>query len=74
LIFNVAALVYDPTGWDTVPLNVNFNPQRLLDWSDPQWLSVLASLASPTAPVLVGALLSALILAILLRLELTHPA
>jgi len=74
LIFNAAALVYDPNGWDTVPLNVNFNPERLLDWSDPQWLSVLGQLASPTAPVLVGALLSALIVAILLRLELTHPA
>jgi hypothetical protein len=74
LIFNAAALVYDPTGWDTVPLNVNFNPQRLLDWSDPQWLSVLISLASPTTPVLVGGILSALILAILLRLELTHPS
>lgn len=74
LIFNAAALVYDPTGWDTVPLNVNFNPERLLDWSDPQWLSVLGQLASPTAPVLVGALLSALILAVLMRLELSRPS
>lgn len=74
LIFNAAALVYDPTGWDTVPLNVNFDPDRLLDWSDPQWLSVLGSLASPTAPVFVGALLSALILAVLLRLELSRPS
>lgn len=74
LIFNAAAFVYDPTGWDTVPLNVNFNPDRLLDWSDPQWLSVLGQLASPTAPVLVGAILSALIVAVLLRLELSRPS
>lgn len=73
LIFNAAALVYDPIGWDTVPLNVNFHPERLLDWSDPQWLSVLGSLASPTAPVLVGALLSVLIVVLLLRLELSRP-
>ncbi|MGH2378020.1 MAG: hypothetical protein ACRDGT_06045, partial [Candidatus Limnocylindria bacterium] len=73
LLFNAAALVYDPLGWDTVPLNVNFNPERLLDWSDPQWLSVLGSLASANVTVLVAALLSGLILAVLLRLELTRP-
>lgn len=74
LIFNAAALVYDPTAWDTVPLNVNFNPERLLDWSDPQWLFVLGQLASPTPAVIVGALLSALIVAILLRLEMSRPS
>ncbi|MGH2379473.1 MAG: hypothetical protein ACRDGT_13515 [Candidatus Limnocylindria bacterium] len=74
LLFNAAALAYDPLGWDTVPLNVNFNPERLLDWSDPQWLSVLGSLASANVTVLVAGLLSALILAVLLHLELSRPA
>jgi len=73
LIFNAAAFVYDPAGWDTVPINVNFHPERLLDWSDPQWLSVLVSLGSADLRVIVAALLSALILAVLLRLELTRP-
>lgn len=72
LLFNVAALVYDPSAWDTVPLNVNFHPERLFDWSDPQWVSVLASLASADARVLIAALLSAVVLALLLRLELAH--
>lgn len=72
LLFNAAALVYDPNAWDTLPLNVNFHPERLLDWSDPQWVSILASLASPDARVLAAAALSALILALLLRLELAR--
>ncbi|MBI2323877.1 MAG: hypothetical protein HYU87_02785 [Chloroflexi bacterium] len=70
LLFNVAALVYDPNGWDTVPVNVNFDPSKLFLWSDPQWLNVLASLGSADARVLAGALLSALLLGLLLRLEL----
>lgn len=74
LLFNAAALVYDPVDWDTVPLNVNFHPERLLDWSDPQWLSVLRDLATPDVTVLVAAGLSALIVALLLRLELMQPA
>ncbi len=70
LLFNAAALVYDPNGWDTVPTNVNFDPSRLFSWSDPQWLNVLSSLGSADARVLAAALLSALVLALLLRLEL----
>ncbi|MBU6422532.1 MAG: hypothetical protein KGJ98_03925 [Chloroflexota bacterium] len=70
LLFNAAALVYDPNGWDTLPTNVNFDPSRLFSWSDPQWLSVLSSLAHPDARVLLAALLSVLLLALLLRLEL----
>ncbi len=70
LFFNVAALIYDPNGWDTVPVNVNFDPSKLFVWSDPQWLNVLTSLGSADARVLAGASLSALLLALLLRLEL----
>lgn len=70
LLFNAAALVYDPNGWDTIPVNVNFDPSRLFSWSDPQWLSVLASLGSADARGLAAAALSALVLALLLRLEL----
>lgn len=70
LLFNAAALVYDPNTWDTVPVNVNFDPSKLFSWSDPQWLNVLASLGSADARVLAGAALSALLLALLLRLEL----
>lgn len=69
LLFNVAALVYDPNKWDTVPVNVNFDPSKLFDWADPQWLFVLTSL-SPDARVVAAALLSTLVLALLLRLEL----
>ncbi len=77
LLFNAAALVYDPNGWDTVPTNVNFDPSRLFSWGDPQWLNVLWSLRSTDARELAAALLTALVLALLLRLELRgdrHPA
>ena len=70
LLFNSAALVYDPNGWDTVPVNVNFEPSKLFSWSDPQWASVLASLASADARAIAGLALSALLLALLLRFEL----
>jgi hypothetical protein len=72
LLFNAAALVYDQR-WDTEPVNVNFAPQRLLDWSDPQWLAVLRALPSGGARVAVATLLSLLILALLLRLEGVWP-
>jgi len=49
---------------------VNFDPSKLFSWSDPQWLNVLTSLGSADARVLAGAALSALVLALLLRLEL----
>lgn len=74
LLFNVAALVYDPNGWDTVPTNVNFDPARLFSWSDPQWLDVLTSLASADARVMAAAALSALLVALLIRVELWRAA
>jgi hypothetical protein len=70
LLFNAAALVYEPSGWDTLPVSVNDDPSRLLVWTDPQWLNVLRSLARADERVLLAALLSALIVALLLRLEL----
>ncbi|MDE3113109.1 MAG: hypothetical protein KGK34_09230 [Chloroflexota bacterium] len=70
LLFNAAALVFDPNGWDTVPTNVNFDPSRLFSWSDPQWLSVLWSLGHADVRVLLAALLSALVASLVLRLEL----
>ena len=68
LLFNAAALVYDQK-WDTEPINVNFMPARLFDWSDPQWLAVLGSLPAGGARALVAAALSLLIVGLLLRLE-----
>jgi hypothetical protein len=73
LLFNAAALVYDPNGWDTVPVNVNFDPSKLFSWSDPQWLSVLASFAAADPRALAGAALSAVLVALLLRIELRAP-
>jgi len=68
LLFNAAALVYDQK-WDTDPVNVNFHPEKLLDWSDPQWLAVLRAL--PTGGVRAAAALglSLFVIALLLRLE-----
>jgi len=68
LLFNAAALVYDQK-WDTEPVNVNFHPERLLDWSDPQWLAVLRALPSSGVRAAVGLALSLLVIALLLRLE-----
>ena len=67
-LFNAAALVYDQR-WDTVPLNVNFHPERLFDWSDPQWLAVLASIPGAGPRALAGLVLSLAALALLLRVE-----
>ena len=72
VLFNAAALVYDQ-GWDTKPVNVNFHPEKLLDWSDPQWLAVLRALPSGGVRVVVAAALSLLIVALLLRLEGVWP-
>jgi len=69
-LFNAAALVYDPNSWDTIPTNVNFDPARLFSWSDPQWLAVLSSLGSADARVLAATLLSGLLVALLVRVEL----
>lgn len=68
LLFNAAALVYDQR-WDTEPVNVNFAPDRLLDWSDPQWLAVLRALPGGGARALTALLLSVVLVALLLRLE-----
>jgi hypothetical protein len=67
VLFQAAALVYDQR-WDTEPLNVNFAPARLFDWADPQWLAVLRTLPAGGARVLVAFVLSAAIVALLLRL------
>jgi hypothetical protein len=68
LLFNAAALVYDQK-WDTEPVNVNFHPERLFDWSDPQWLAVLRAVPNGGARAVVAGVLSLVILALLLRLE-----
>ncbi|HEX9268374.1 MAG TPA: hypothetical protein VF998_00900 [Candidatus Limnocylindria bacterium] len=70
-LFNAAALVYQQ-GWDNAR-EVNFHPERLFDWSDPQWLAVLRSLPSGGARAAVAALLSIAVLALLLRLERVRP-
>ncbi|GAC1455175.1 MAG: hypothetical protein NVSMB8_00020 [Candidatus Limnocylindrales bacterium] len=68
LLFNAAALVYDQR-WDTVPVNVNFRPERLFDWADPQWLAVLASLPGSGPRAVAALVLSLAALALLLRVE-----
>ncbi|HEX6062376.1 MAG TPA: hypothetical protein VF001_09935, partial [Candidatus Limnocylindria bacterium] len=68
LLFNAAALVYDQK-WDTDPVNVNFHPEKLLDWSDPQWLAVLRALPNGGVRAAIGLALSLLVIALLLRLE-----
>ena len=68
LLFNAAALVYDQK-WDTAPVNVNFHPEKLLEWGDPQWLAVLRALPDGGPRAAVGLALSVLVVALLLRLE-----
>jgi hypothetical protein len=68
LLFNAAALVYDQK-WDTAPVNVNFHPEKLLDWSDPQWLAVLRALPSGGVRAVVALGLSLFLIGLLLRLE-----
>jgi drug/metabolite transporter superfamily protein YnfA len=69
VIFQAAAFLYDK-GWDTVPVNVNDDPSKLFNWSDPQWLAVLRLVPSADERVIAGAVLSALVLVLLVRLEL----
>jgi drug/metabolite transporter superfamily protein YnfA len=69
VLFQVAAFLYDK-GWDTLPVNVNDNPSKLFNWSDPQWLAVLRLVPSADERVIAGVLLSALVLLLLVRLEL----
>jgi hypothetical protein len=74
LIFQAAAFVYDQNTWDLNPVNINFDPSRLFDWSDPQWLFVLRTLPEGGARVIVAAGLSALALLFLLRVESVLPS
>jgi hypothetical protein len=74
LIFQAAAFVYDQNTWDLNPANINFDPSRLFDWSDPQWLFVLRSLPEGGARVIVAVGLSALALLFLLRVESVLPS
>ena len=74
VLFNAAALVYSNERWDMHPENVNFAPQRLFDWSDPQWLAVLRDVPGGGVRALVALVLSALVVALLLRLEFRRPA
>jgi MFS family permease len=68
VLFNAAALAYDQK-WDTDPVNVNFHPEKLLDWSDPQWLAVLRGLPNGGVRTVVAFALSLFVVALLLRLE-----
>lgn len=70
VLFNAAALVYRNDRWDMTPVNVNFAPERLFDWRDPQWLAVLGDLGGAGERVIVAALLSALAAGALVGLEL----
>ena len=74
LIFQAAAFVYDQNTWDLNPVNINFDPSRLFDWSDPQWLFVLRSLPEGGTRLIVAAGLSALALLFLLRVESVLPS
>ena len=71
LLFNAAALVFDPSGWD---LNVNFDQSRLYSWTDTQWMSVLSSLAHADARVIAAAALSFVVVGLLLWIELRPTA
>jgi hypothetical protein len=74
LIFQAAAFAYDQNTWDLHPANVNVDPSRLFDWSDPQWLFVLRSVPEVGVRVIVAAGLSALALLFLLRVESVLPS
>jgi hypothetical protein len=74
LIFQAAAFVYDQNTWDLHPTNINVDPSRLLDWSDPQWLFVLRALPEGGSRAIVAAGLSALALLFLLRVESVLPS
>lgn len=74
LLFSAASLVYSNERWDLLPQNVNLAPHRLFDWSDPQWLAVLGDLPAGGTRAIAGALLSALAVALILRLELRRVA
>ena len=74
VIFQAAAFVYDQH-WDTAPLNVNLFPARLWDWSDPQWLAVLRDVPTGGFRVATAAVLTALLVGALARVEqISSPA
>jgi hypothetical protein len=68
LIFNAAALVYDKK-WDTLPVNVNDDPSKLFNWSDPQWLAVMQAVPGGGVRVVAAIVLSGLVLLYLLRVD-----
>jgi hypothetical protein len=51
-------------------VNVNDDPSKLFNWGDPQWLAVLRQVPFADERAIAGAVLSALVLVLLLRLEL----
>jgi len=69
VLFQAAAFLFDKA-WDTFPVNVNDDPARLFNWSDPQWLAVLRLVPTADERAIAGAALSALVLVLLVRLEL----
>jgi drug/metabolite transporter superfamily protein YnfA len=69
VLFQAAAFLYDKS-WDTFPVNVNDDPSKLFNWSDPQWLAVLRLVPTADERAIAGATLSALVLILLVRLEL----
>jgi hypothetical protein len=69
VLFQAAAFVYDKS-WDTFAVNVNDDPSKIFNWSDPQWLAVLRQVPLADERVMAGAALSALVLLLLVRLEL----
>jgi drug/metabolite transporter superfamily protein YnfA len=69
VLFQAAAFVYDKA-WDTFPVNVNDDPSKIFNWSDPQWLAVLRQVPFADERVIAGAVLSAVVLLLLVRLEL----
>jgi hypothetical protein len=69
VIFQAAAFLYDKS-WDTLPVNVNDDPSKLFNWSDPQWLAVLKMVPAADERVLAGVVLSVLVVVLLVRLEL----
>ncbi len=73
VLFGAAAFVYDQR-WDTEPLNVNFAPERLFVWSDPQWLAVLAAVPSGGLRVVVAFALTALIVGAMFVIERAESA
>src|SRR2546427_4643591 len=69
VLFQAAALLYDKS-WGTFPVNGNDPPPKLFNLDGPQWLAVLRQVPLADERVIAGAVLSALVLLLLVRLEL----